>query len=117
MNSAARVRVFVVLVATLAAPSLGHAATFVVNSSLDAVDATPGNAVCATAGAVCTLRAAIQEANALAGTDTIVISAGTYTLTLAGKNENAAATGDFDITSTVIVEGAGANDHGQWRRS
>jgi len=109
VKSAARVRVFVVFVATLAAPSLGQAATFTVNSTLDAVDAAPGDGICATAGAVCTLRAAIQEANALAGTDTIVVPAGTYTLTRAGKNENAAATGDLDITSTVIVQGAGAD--------
>ncbi|MFN8557150.1 MAG: CSLREA domain-containing protein [Dehalococcoidia bacterium] len=48
-----------------------HAAAFVVNDLGDAVDAAPGNGVCATAGAVCTLRAAIQEANAAAGPDTI----------------------------------------------
>jgi CSLREA domain-containing protein len=47
------------------------ATTFVVNSTGDAADASPGNGVCATAGAVCTLRAAIQKANALAGADTI----------------------------------------------
>ena len=49
------------------------AATFVVNSTADASDATPGNGICETAAGngVCTLRAAIQEANALAGTDTI----------------------------------------------
>jgi len=33
-----------------------------------------GNGTCATAGSVCTLRAAIQEVNALAGTDTINFS-------------------------------------------
>jgi CSLREA domain-containing protein len=74
VTSAARVRVFVVFVATLAAPSIGQAATFTVNSTLDAVDAAPGDGICATAGAVCMLRAAIQEAHALAGTDTIVVS-------------------------------------------
>src|SRR5690606_29638496 len=47
------------------------AATFTVNNVGTAADAAPGNGVCATAGAVCTLRAAIQEANALAGADTI----------------------------------------------
>ena len=39
-----------------------HAATFYVNSTTDEVDSNPGNGVCATAGGVCTLRAAIQEA-------------------------------------------------------
>src|SRR5207247_9148203 len=42
-----------------------------VNSAGDAGDVTPGNGVCATAGAVCTLRAAIDEATTLAGMDTI----------------------------------------------
>ncbi|TSC97995.1 MAG: parallel beta-helix repeat protein, partial [Parcubacteria group bacterium Greene1014_20] len=51
------------------------AATFVVNDTGDATDATPGNGVCATAGAVCTLRAAIVETNALAGADTINFNA------------------------------------------
>ena len=47
------------------------AATFTVDSTTDAVDASPGNGVCATSGAVCTLRAAIQESNALAGADSL----------------------------------------------
>src|SRR5262245_12231699 len=50
------------------------AATFVVNKTGDAADLKVGNGKCdtsSTAGAQCTLRAAIQEANALAGTDTI----------------------------------------------
>lgn len=47
------------------------AATFTVNSTDDGPDANPGDGVCATSGGTCTLRAAIQEANALTGTDTI----------------------------------------------
>ena len=103
------VRVLVTVAAVLAAPSMAVAATFTVNSTLDAVDAVPGDGVCATAGAVCTLRAAIQEANALAGADTIIVPAGTYTLTIAGSLDDAAATGDLDITSTVVIVGAGAD--------
>lgn len=60
---------------------VAHAATFTVNSTADAVDAALGDGVCATAGGQCTLRAAIQEANALAGADTITLPAGTYILT------------------------------------
>jgi len=82
--------------------------TFTVNSATDAGDAAPGNSVCATAGSVCTLRAAIQEANALAGDDIITLPAGTYTLTLAGAGEDAAATGDLDITSNLTLNGASA---------
>ena len=43
------------------------AATFSVDTTADTVDANPGNGTCADAGASCSLRAAIQEANALAG--------------------------------------------------
>jgi CSLREA domain-containing protein len=85
------------------------AATFAVNSIADAVDAVPGDSSCLTAGAVCSVRAAIQEANALAGPDEITIPAGTYVLSLAGTAEDAAATGDLDITSELDLTGAGAD--------
>src|SRR5207248_8380105 len=75
---------------------LSRAATFTVNTTVDGVDATI-NGTCATASGQCTLRAAIQEANAQRGADTITLPAGTYTLTIPGRNENAAATGDLDI--------------------
>ncbi len=45
--------------------------TYTVNSTGDQADKNIGNNVCLTAGGVCTLRAAIQEANAHAGADTI----------------------------------------------
>ncbi|MEO8275690.1 MAG: hypothetical protein ABI639_05685 [Thermoanaerobaculia bacterium] len=50
-------------------PSL--AAEFVVVPLTDAVDAAPGDGLCASAlaAAPCTLRAAVQEANALPGAD------------------------------------------------
>ncbi len=58
------------------------ATTFTVNSLADTSDATPGDGLCADAGGLCTLRAALQEANALAGTDTINFSVtGTINLT------------------------------------
>jgi len=49
-------------------------ATFTVNSSGDQSDVTPGDGICATPGGTCTLRAAIQEANALPGSDTILFN-------------------------------------------
>lgn len=55
----------------------------------------------------CTLRAAVQQANAWPGEDYIVLPAGTYTLTITGTNEDAAATGDLDITDTLVISGAG----------
>jgi len=59
-------------------------ATFVVNSTDDAVDANIGDGICATASGFCTLRAAVQEANAHLGPDVISLPAGTYTLAIAG---------------------------------
>ena len=85
-----------------------YQAPFVVNSTLDAVDAAPGNGVCATAGGVCTLRAAVQEANALPGADVITLPAGIYMLTIAGTGEFLAATGDLNIFGDVTINGAGS---------
>ena len=82
------------------------AATFTVNDTADAVDAVPGDGTCATAGSTCTLRAAIQEANAHTGPDTIMLPAGAYLLTIAGQAEDAAATGDLDITDDLTIAGA-----------
>src|SRR5262245_31427452 len=84
------------------------AKTFPVNSTTDAVDSIPGDGVCAAAGGACTLRAAIQEANALAGADTIIVPAGTYTLTIPGRGETAAGAGDLDITDNLTINGAGS---------
>lgn len=62
------------------------AATFTVNHSGDAGDSNPGDGLCATAGGVCTLRAAIQEANALAGADTIQFQIGTGSVTISPQS-------------------------------
>jgi len=88
--------------------SVAQAATFTVNSTADTVDTTPGNGVCADGSGKCSLRAAIMEANALGGADTITLPAGTYVLTIPGSGENAAATGDLDIRDDVSINGAGA---------
>jgi uncharacterized repeat protein (TIGR01451 family)/CSLREA domain-containing protein len=65
----------------------------------------------------CTLREAIIAANsdtavdacpAGNGADTIILPAGVYTLTIAGANEDAAATGDLDITDNLTIMGAGS---------
>ncbi|KAA3640752.1 MAG: hypothetical protein DWP95_08120, partial [Proteobacteria bacterium] len=48
-------------------------AVFIANSSLDSVDNNPGNGVCADINGRCSLRAAIQETNALVGADTVIL--------------------------------------------
>ncbi|GIU83748.1 MAG: hypothetical protein KatS3mg008_0523 [Acidimicrobiales bacterium] len=83
------------------------AATFTVTATADALDADPGDGSCATAGGECTLRAAIQEANALSGEDEIVLPAGVFAITRAGRGEDAASTGDLDVTSRMTIRGAG----------
>lgn len=89
--------------------SVSHAATFTVNSTADAPALNPGNGICITAAGTCTLRAAIQAANEPhGGADTIVLPAGIYVLTIPGANEDAAATGDLDITQDLTIIGAGA---------
>ncbi|MBO9680545.1 MAG: IPTL-CTERM sorting domain-containing protein [Acidovorax sp.] len=76
-----------------------HAATFTVNSSADDGDANPGDGLCATAAATCTLRAAIQEANHWGGPDTIQFGFGGAPTTIAP------ATVLPNITSQVTIDG------------
>lgn len=101
-----------VLLGPLLFVSPAGAAAFTVNSTADGVDASPGNGVCATAGGVCTLRAAVMEANAQAAANPgtanqITVPGGVYTLT-GVKGENGAATGDLDVNGgTLTITGAG----------
>lgn len=95
------------LVITCACAAAVNAATFNVTTQNDTLDANPGDGFCADAGAACSLRAAIGESNALAGADTIVLPAGTYTQTLAAPNEDANLGGDWDITSVMTIQGNG----------
>src|SRR5467141_837371 len=84
----------------------GHAVTFVVNTTADTADAVPGDGICADSGGACSLRAAVQEANALAGPDTIQLAAATYVLTGAA-GDDLALSGDLDITGDLTLTGAG----------
>jgi len=68
---------FVGLAALLAAPTPALGATFVVNMSTNFSDISPGNSICGISGGGCTLRAAIQEANAFPGVDTITFNIAT----------------------------------------
>jgi CSLREA domain-containing protein len=83
------------------------AATFAVNRVDDRTDVTPGDGQCTTAVGGCTLRAAIQEANALGGSHEIRLAAGRHALTLPGAGELWAATGDLNIRASITISGAG----------
>lgn len=56
------------------------AATLTVDSTADLPDTDLGDGVCSTAEASCTLRAAVEQAEALGGAHTIVVPAGIYAL-------------------------------------
>lgn len=96
----------------LAAPAAAQL-TFIVNSTLDAVDAAPGNGTCATATSACTLRAALMEASFQSNSMGILVLVppGLYRLTL-GNGANPCGTdrtGDLDLKNhrprTIIVAG------------
>jgi hypothetical protein len=84
-------------------PPAPSVATFVVDRTDDVATAT----ACTGAASDCSLRGAVIAANALSGPGTITLPAGSYNLTLAGQNEDAAATGDLDITNCITINGAG----------
>jgi CSLREA domain-containing protein len=109
------VRIIVVTVGLLllTAPA-AQAHEFRVDSTADARDVRPGDTVCATAVATCTLRAAVQEANATRSPDTVLLPAGRIRLSSApfpwagSLLDDDAASGDLDIADTLTVRGAGA---------
>ncbi len=73
-------------------------ATFNVNSATDLSDSNPGDGVCSASGVFCTLRAAIEESNALGGSNVIILPEGTYLLTL----------GELEVLTDIDLQGAGA---------
>lgn len=95
------------------APVQAAERTFRVDSLLDAVDAKVGDGACRTALATCTLRAAVQEANASLVPSRIELPHGRITFTLASlapgvPNVNDPESGDLDLLRPVTVQGAGA---------
>jgi hypothetical protein len=84
-----------------------RAASFIVNSPLDLPDLLLTDNICDAGAGLCTLRAAIMQANFTAGDDTISLPATTFNLG-AGTNEDVALDGDLDITSNITINGASA---------
>lgn len=77
-----------------------------VNSTLDQKDADDTDGLCySTPSGLCTLRAAITEANNNVGPHTIVLQPESmYTLTIAGATENQNETGDLDIKQGADIK-------------
>jgi CSLREA domain-containing protein len=92
----------------LATAGVAQAAVFTVNSPSDLVDINPGDGVCHTGAGTptCTLRAAIQEANALGGANEIILPPNNYVLMLASE---LVIIGNLTITgggaATTIIDG------------
>ncbi len=63
--------------ALFGAPAFANGAELNVDARTDSVDVKPGDGRCATAAGTCTLRAAVQEADAADGASTIIVPAGT----------------------------------------
>lgn len=97
---------FVLLPAFLTTEStqVRAATAFVVDVSFDdahAHDATPGDCVCADTYTQCTLRAAIEEANACSGIDTIIFSK---------RMTIDVSVGSYSLTAPVIIDASGVWD-------
>ena len=97
--------------------------TYTVNSAADAVDANLLDPACDAGGGQCTLRAAVQQANATPGDDTIVFDAALngvpITLTIPPVdgcppfgcfNDGDATAGDLDIFDNLSIIGNGAGN-------
>lgn len=80
---------------------------FIVNDIVDAIDLDINDGICKTSNNKCSLRAAIQQSNALEGSDTITLPAGTYTLSksIGVAGDEFATRGDLDITDAVSIYG------------
>ena len=89
-------------------PSRVAAASLIVNTRPTVSTPTSATASAAPAPARARCAPPIQEANALAGADTIALPAGTYAITIPPINDNLADNGDFDVTGPLTITGAGA---------
>jgi hypothetical protein len=106
---------FVAVAATaLLLSSASGAATFVVDTFPDGVDVLPGDGVCATASGDCTVRAAVMEANALLGPDTVIVPAGTFPIErpwpFPEGDPSSASVGDLNVHEELTLVGAGSDE-------
>jgi predicted outer membrane repeat protein len=83
--------------------------TFTVNTTTDSHDATPGDGICADAGGMCSVRAAVEEADALNATVQVNVPAGNYGLTI-GTSLTVTDIAGLSITgagASTVVDGTG----------
>ena len=81
---------------------------YTVNTTLDTVDTNPGDGLALDSHGNTSLRAAVMEANAGAGADTITLPAGTYQLSISPTTVSAAAIdGDLDLVASSDIRSWG----------
>jgi hypothetical protein len=89
-----------VFLVAAAPPPTAHAATFTVNLVTDESDLVVGDGICGVLGSGCTLRAAIEEANASSGADTIA-----FNIPGPGVHTIVPASDLPEITAPVTIDG------------
>ncbi|MCX8071459.1 MAG: hypothetical protein N3C12_03255 [Candidatus Binatia bacterium] len=90
--------------------TLVGAVTLTVDSIADLPDARPGDGLCSVGSPdVCTLRAAVQEANATPEEDVIRVPSlqPRFRLTIRGSDAEDASQGDLDVLADLVIEGVG----------
>ena len=96
---AARLLPVLVVATVVLLPVPAQAGTLTVTKTADTNDGA--------CNADCSLREAVIAANSVLGPDTILVPAGIYKFAIPGGGEDAGATGDLDIKSTVTIKGIG----------
>ena len=81
----------------------GLLAAFIVDTTADTPDETPGDGVAEDAAGNTSLRAAVMEANVLSGADSIYLGDETYSLVFGATSSD--ATGDLDIRDDLTIVG------------
>ncbi|MEZ4869994.1 MAG: choice-of-anchor Q domain-containing protein [Caldilineaceae bacterium] len=99
-------------------------ADFLVDSFEEGADANPGDGFCATGEGLCTIRAAVQEANALPSKQVLALTRSLYMLNFEAPTilaafadngplataEDGAVSGDLDITDNLEIVGLSAEE-------
>src|SRR6185436_4316641 len=68
----------------------------------------PGDGVCANTSGTCSMRAAVDEANAWPTSDTITIAPGVNPVRTLGGGDDTNAGGDLDVSDQLTIVGNGA---------
>lgn len=85
----------------------GWAGQFTVDTTVDSPAASPGGGKCESKAGGCSLRAAVEEANASTLPSEISIPAGTYALTSKPAGADFAKSGDLFLRGDLKISGAG----------